>query len=587
MMKPTLLILLTAVACGGSSPSPTAPLENPARSSAFPTRAELRELAEKDVGRRPLEANEVVVETWEFVNAATAEVGVVPAELTTPWELALEKQAATANVAASAAMQCVAREIGQFHLDHGALPSRDLRRFVASWCGSASSELSVRTLSSDVAADATEQQLVEAWSESVDKMLAESVKGANREAGIWFGQKDGHAALLLVVGTARVKLSQVARVPDEYGRITLEGELLAPAGSVRALVNKGKFGVARCARDPFIILPRFRVLCAPDPSDAVSRIEIAAFPPGRVLGSTVMDVVIWPAGEAPSRYERSRYGDPLPVKPKDEVEQIILEIVNGIRSSAGLEPLEFATKQSDLASKLAPHYFTAQLGYSDPLLADKIALGMMGGWDVGVRLRRGWFSSRLVSGTDDVSALLSSMVASPFGREVLLNPEARHLAVGAVVQPVGKILGAMVSTYAELGDIDREEAAAAAQRRLTEQRSMSSLKPPGRLVQALEIIEKAGAKVHDSGRNPNSALSDAIAEAAAQLGVGVKGWVIRGTAMEELEFPRELLEMDDVVVAMSVAVHQPEGEPWAGFVVLVLAAEPTERLDQIKLPGSP
>ena len=80
---------------------------------------------------------------------------------------------------------------------------------------------------------------------------------------------------------------------------------------------------------------------------------------------------------------------------------------------------------------------TARLGQADPLVADKVTLGVLAGWQVGVPVIDANFTALMVLGTKDPAALLAALLAHPQGRKTLLDPQGTRLAIGVLEAPNG------------------------------------------------------------------------------------------------------------------------------------------------------
>src|SRR6185295_734223 len=75
---------------------------------------------------------------------------------------------------------------------------------------------------------------------------------------------------------------------------------------LQGLATAGPFGVRHCVADPGVTLPRFSLTCDVERGDPAARIEIAAFPPGRILGPIVLSLLVWPAGAPGATFVRPR-----------------------------------------------------------------------------------------------------------------------------------------------------------------------------------------------------------------------------------------------------------------------------------------
>src|SRR6185503_8794253 len=280
------------------------------------------------------------------------------------------------------------------------------------------------------------------------KEIQSILKEGGQDAGIFFGRKAGLAVVALAVSHRRLLLEKNPMVPGPDGKVVVRGGLLQPAASIRAAINRGRFGFAKCARDPSVKLPRFSFECPALPEDEAAWLEVAAFPPGRILGSNVMEMLVWPAGKPGKTYVRLAQAKASAAPAEAPSLPDLVQSINDMRKEAGLSPLRLADQESRTASLLAPHYFAAISGAEPETTADQVALGLRAGWDVDGTVRYGTFVSTWVKDAASFGDVLRSALARPFGREALLDPAAERVAIGTVAADKDQVLAAVLSTYA-------------------------------------------------------------------------------------------------------------------------------------------
>jgi hypothetical protein len=361
------------------------------------------------------------------------------------------------------------------------------------------------------------------------------------------------------------------------GHVVVRGELLLQASHLVGLVNAGRFGVRHCVADPQLRLPHFALTCDVEPQDPSSRLEIAAFPPGRVLGPVVLSLLVWPAGTPGDSFTRP--GTPGAAPAGADVPGALAASINQARAEAHLPPLELAPAQSQTAARLAPHYFAALLGAEPELVADKVVLGVRAGWDVGAPLRYGQFTSGVVLSGGDVARLVASVLDRPGGREALLDPEATRLAVGTIAAGnEQKVLAAVFGTYALFAGRDDPRDVERVVERLTALRARQGRPAAHRLTSAEPDIAAAARRVAAEGRDPTDALNDALETTAERTHGSVRGWWVDAAKLDELELPAELLQAPTLNLAIAVTHYRREGEPWTRYVVVLVVATPQQTL---------
>ena len=582
-----IALVAFAAGCGARAPSgagvTTAAASAPAaRKSQFPSREKVTALGDGAPTPTLADADARVVAAWTLTGPLPPIAGdalIVP-------EAPIEKKlAALVDGGAghaptsghgvtsrahliSRAMQCTARELGQFFLLHGAMPPVRLERFIAGACGAPNDRVDARWLSGEVPPDATAHTLPESWQSSVDDIVAEGFPAGPHAIGGWVGVVAGRA-VVLVVSTSRAALvTPVGRRPASPGVVTVEGMVFTRFASLEALVTQGSHGYADCLLDEAVELPRFRALCPTVPDDREARIDIAGFEPGRVLGRQLLSIVVWPSGEPVNQYAPAR----APVAATDPVDMTvalssrILGAVNARRVAAGHVALTIASEQSAIAQSLVGPYFAAVLGQAPEIEADQIALGLLAGWEVPEMVAEGRFTSTTFDHSDDVGALVSEMLERPSARRTLFDEAARFAAVGAIGTRDPDGLAAVMTTYRPV----RLDAAAADAERVFARIAATR---GGRTTRRSKAVEEGAAVLTDgliSGKlAPSAAIQKLLEAMSHSTHRAVQGWVWIGSDLDNLDLPQTVLADGELEVAVVVGYTRRPDHPWGLVVVLI------------------
>jgi hypothetical protein len=547
-------------------------------STQFPTPSELQQIAAPAQARWLVLAERRDVPEWTLEEPVPEGDAQSPATSSSPFDRELEIAALTnmPPLARTQAMACAARELGRFYLQHGGSPVEGLQWYILSVCGSVASRIRTAFLYGTVPESVPMERLAEQWRPQVRPLISSALKGGRYDrVGLWFGRGNGQAVVIVVVGESRAEFSTLSRVPDAKGRVKIEGRLKKDAQMVRALVNHGRFGVEECDLDSSVELPRFAISCPVDRSDPETCISISAFPPGRVLGDRILYHVVWPAGVRTRRYVRPPRPTSMKVTSAEQMPEVILRAVNDVRREAKMPEVRFERDQSKTAGRLAPIYLLAITGQEPPETADKVALGMMAGWDVSGVVRQGRVSGAFTSQTQDVGDLLGAALEEPGGRYTLLDPKARAIAIGPVLHKEGDetLLGALVGTYSFF-DANEDHAAAtkAAYEKLVESAKRHGVKGVTYSGDLARVAEESAAAVQKGDWSPEHALRNALGAAAGlNPGLQVTGMCLEVSELDQLEFQEEFFESGSMQVGMAVTHYKPSDWPWGRYVVLVLA----------------
>jgi hypothetical protein len=564
-------------------------------SGQFPSAEELGNLAARPPADRIAADDVADVAQWRLTGPLPDGVAVTAHPPASAWDQLLDQEVSRrAGLAfASESAHCVAREAGLFYLATRGRPAPALEQFIAGRCGLAATDSSTGYRWGDVPADFSDERVLGQWRDAVldDVGKALGSAGGPTLVGLWYGRKDGRAVVSWLVSRRRVQIDPLPLVPPG-AQVVVRGELLIAASHLEGLANAGRFGVHHCIADPAVPLPRFALTCDVDAADRAAQIEVAAFPPGRILGPIVLSLVVWPAGTPGDSFERPVLAGAAPAPcaagaASGDVPGALTACINQARAEAQLAPLALAPAQSQTATRLAPHFFAALAGAEPELLADKVVLGLRAGWDVGAPLRYGQFTSGLIhGGSAEIDRLVASVLDRPSGREALLDPDARQLAVGTVAGGGGggggggpRALGAVFGTYTPFDGRDDPGDVQRVLQRLADLRARQGRGAPARLSSSVEgDVSAAAHRIASDGRDPTSALNDALEATAARTHGAVRGWWVDADKLDQVELPPEILQAPVLHVAVAVSHYRRKDEPWTRYVVVIVVATPEQTL---------
>jgi len=520
----------------------------------------------------------IEVERWELQGPFPETVGEVRHAARTPWEEVLQQVADQRPGLAllSDSMGCSARELGLFVLDKLGQPPEALRRFIMARCGASVMSLTMAYLAAEVPTSISEKQLFREWAKPLTQLLTDDLGTGNRSVGIWFGRVERRAVLMFVSGERMVHLDATSMRPDSEGRIRLNGELLVPAERLKAMQNLGRFAYSGCTIDAEIALPKFAIDCEPRVSNEPAWIALEVFPAGRVQSSPVLQMLAFPASNPSKTYVRRSREKAAVVTDATEASLELLRMLNAVRQKGRLAPVELAVEESGMATHLAPHYFAAMMGLAPETMADTVMLGLEAEWAAGSIVRDTHFTAVFVPEARDLAEVLDAALEMPTGRETLLNPDVRKVAIGPLLLPHHGVVAAVFSAC-ELFDEERHNAdAEKVIERLTrvlETRSHTS-------VQHLDGLAQPAARAANmilAGENgPVEALEYFVAEGARLSDGPVEGWVMRAASLEAIEFPPDLVARDGFRVAVAVA-RTHSSDPSTRYIILLVATHTTVR----------
>jgi hypothetical protein len=546
----------------------------------FPSRDELKNLAQRPAADRTQQGPWADVEKWDLTGPLPDQASDMPATADGPWNglLAEVAKSRPGLLMASSSANCTARELGVFFAAKRAHPAGSLQRFIAARCGMTGTlQITHGYRYQEARGEVDERALFAEWAAMLKDGLQKAVGSSHGPhlVGIWFGQRDGIALASWVVVPRQARVDPIAMVPGADGQVVVRGEVLSRAERVEGLINRGAYGFGRCEADEKVRMPQFSLRCQVDPSDTSANVQIAAFEPGRVLGHTVVSLIVWPKGEIGSSYRRPSLSSNVDMasKPSAQVASDLVSLIGQVRNQAGMKALRFSEAESQTARRLAPHYFAALAGLESEEIADQIVLGLRAGWEVGAPLHVGQFTYGSMEGTDSTSRLISETLEAPSGREALLDPEVDHLAVGVIGGPGQGFVGALFGTYATFEPGDLRSHAEKLHRRLDDLRAQKGLPRAEALPQVEADLSAVTRQVSSGELSANEGLSRALSVAAERTQASVRAHFVDAFDLDHVEIPNELVTMRSPRVAVSVGHYQPKNDPWRRFIVYFVAVD--------------
>lgn len=522
----------------------------------FPPRAELQKVALRVATLDTAKHDRVVVETWTLVGPFPSEAVITPVKPSTAWEQALQQAVPAVGNALTADLQCVAREVAHFMAIRKDYPGKSLQKFIERRCATTAARVRLTSLTGELPDKLSEAEWISQWKDDLAK-LAQPI-GVPDLAGLSVQREGKFGVMVLASADVFARFSQPVPLVGTTGSVVVRGRLgMGGAERIGALINKGALSVAECKTLDALSPPEFAFECPVEAGDVRTTLELVKWEPGRILGTELASFTLWPKGAPVSVWQRPTGSGDVP---KGLFNTRFLAAVNELRAGSGLSQLKLSEPQSATAGLLAPHYFAASFGEGDALDADRIALGMMAGWDVGQDIVSSGFGSEWLSGTRDLAVYLEFVLDSPYERKAVTEPRATLLAVGSVESSASS-LAAIFSTYVPLGKFDRKEAEIAIITRLNQMRLDRKLglaqwtlwpQDEGAVVEANLGAKRWG---------PNDAANYALEKTAEVAKGRVTGYVQLVDDLDNFQFPPEVLSRPDINVFLAVGVYR--GDEWA------------------------
>ncbi|MDJ0852656.1 MAG: hypothetical protein QNK04_30170 [Myxococcota bacterium] len=566
----------------GEEPTPPPAAEAPdagapPQGRGFPSPEQLEQLRDAPPPGQVFRLDARPVDEWRLAGPFPKQVGAIPHTDDSPWgELLSDVVARRAGLVASTeAMHCVARELGRFFLAHRGRPSESLKRFIMGRCHATVADVAFGYVDGRVPPRFDEAELFSHWRGAVETTIERAARGGPRSVGIWFGHEGGQAVAMVAYGRREVLVEPFDPFAGEDHRVQIRGEALEPSVRVSTLVNRGRFGVASCERREGVEPPRFDFTCEVDPKDPAAAVALSVTPPERLLSRAGLSLLVWPGKSTVDVYRAPRYAEPRTVAEDSAVAKTFVELLNGVRSEAGLEKVQLDPVQSEAARELAPHFFAAVFDQAPEFTADLVVLGMIAGWGVDGVVESGHFSAAWVVRSNDLGRLLSNALEYPVSREALLAEGIDRVAVGSLLDTTSgsEALAAVFGTYSLFSAETHAEIAQRVYERLDAERTRKGMGEARRLGELEGLFQRAASMVGGGGE-PADAMNMLLRESVDVLRAPVSGWVAEVSDLDQIEFPQEYLSSPTLRVGVAVTHKRREGEPWGHYVVMLVVSDP-------------
>jgi hypothetical protein len=538
--------------------------QSAAEGPQFPSRTDLNEIMRRPRSGAPREHQKTVaVEEWQPL--AAEQQPSSDAE-------ALLKRVADAkrqDLAISPQLSCAAREAAGFFAQHRAWPDQQLEAHIAGVCGATQLGLGLAVWAAPLEAIADAAGRSD-WYTAIAQQLSESLPLEANVGGAAEIADSTHGVFVTALAIEQITWEKVSTVADAEGRVELAGSVRMPAAFVHGLSNVGAYSVKGCESDLQVAAPRFRMTCQLDANDSSAWVSLQVLPPGRVLEHAAARLLLRREGTPLTFTAATKNLAPETVTDPRVFTERLIALVNKTRVAARLPTLRLEQRQSVTSAQLAPHYFQSESPVDGT--ADKIALGVMAGWDVPGTIRSGNLFTGSLTGSRDPRRWLSYTLQQPIARAVLLDPEASSIAIGPVVEQRSDSVAAIVSTYRLHKSDDHRADVEHFVQRLNKARSDLGLPPVA--VLSAPGVSQAAASVKSS-HDPKDALQDAMETVARGGEPGVQGFYVEVTDVEHIVFPPALLQ-PVVTLAVSAAHHRYPEAAWGTLTLLVVLVNSPE-----------
>lgn len=467
-------------------------------------------------------------------------------------------------------MQCFAEELGRFVLAHGNPPAKDIEAFIAARCGT-----TVMHPSFEVEREGLfppEGFVLPRDRDGLGTLVGSLPAGAHM--GVWIGREGEHTMQALAFGVPEVELEPLPVASGREGWVELRGRLWWEPESLVGYSTLGAWGSSHCqplhgaAASP----PSFALRCPVSPQDEQAVIELHAVPRGRLLGRTVLRVVVSPRGSVPNAYRAPTLS--LPVSKGEHDQTAMVTAINALRHDAGLRPVSAAAGQTQVVDRLLPHLLAAVDDPTQAELADQITLGIIAGWRVEGSVRSGQFLLGTSHHDWSLERELAAQLFSPAARAHLLDPDTATLAYAAVADDALGMRRSLVAGYRLFVDRDYSAEITAFYDLVDRQRAVRGLAPILRVDAEKDraLLLRTAERVRKGQLEPGAAMDQLLQHYVDENSRSFQGLMLHPYTLEgwSPELEGDLVTAGQVAAAVVVSHWSPPGSAWGRQLVLVV-----------------
>lgn len=545
----------------------------------FPGRESLAAIAGKPMPHMEIPKTAPAMDEWNSQQVSQGNEATGVWQATSDWDKVfasvidgLAKKPRLTN-----AMACVAQEMGRFYLEHNALPDQSLERFIVASCGNWVPHVNAGYVTLEVPESMTDADIYTNAGPKFRPLLEKDFPPAADLAGFWFGRRGKQVAAFVASAREPATITSFASTPNDQGEILIEGRNDA-AQYFTGFINHGSSKAVPCDVDISVRAPSFRIVCHMEAQDETAWIQLLAVPPKRALGTVFAQTLVRRSVDAKPRYAAIKYGDAAPIKTPQEFTSKVIVSLNKARETAGLTKVSLAKAESATAATVASHYFASAFGADAPQQADVIALGLLAGWDVGGMIRNASFVSNSAA-TLDANRWLSMALEMPIGRNTLFDPDIEQVAFGPAVVAAEGHTSAVAIGYRFHHDKDHGTDEQALFSRVMQSRKRMGMSPPTRILNFVPILDEELIKVQQGVDSLEDATNRAMQRCVESTHMGMSGFVIQASSLDELQLPDKLLRQKALRMDIGVTHFKAPGAAWAQYAVVVLFATDTATTD--------
>ncbi|RAL19985.1 hypothetical protein DL240_19230 [Lujinxingia litoralis] len=567
----TTLVCLTTLlsACGASN----ANQRNTGEMAALdlPDAQKVHELASAPAPELDLSelAGPEPAERWELVAPLPNYFGHQPRQQTESWERSFVEQVDALNdTHRSEASACVARQNAHYVRHTRRLPDRELRGFINARCGWVGENHVIEAFFFEGTVPLDQVAEMEAQKSETFFKKARNANRGPLDVGLFIGPVDGQVVVTRVAAPRNITLAP--RPMSAGARGTLEGRVHDTDAYefVHAAVTDGDLQARNCERDPAVRFPAFRFHCGGTAHDeqgrtffefALSRRDSPWADHG-YLGLFASDL-------NNLSYTSTAARIPAADDATDEFDRLSRQL-NDIRTSASMDPVQIARRQSGTLNRLFPHLLDATRR-NDNAAAELYIGAIIAGWDIDEPILSGDLLMRH-SAHADASKTMASLMISPMARLVLFDERLSHLALASVRGMNATSLA--IGGYNRVPQLSGQEVVERALHTINSARQAAGNRPifdSENYQQAATLLSQA---IIDGKTTPQQASERVVKAMVNNLDSSVRYWTLTTDDLDAFPIPEDIVTARLLRATVIAAPYQHPDDAWSIYRVIIMYA---------------
>jgi hypothetical protein len=312
-----------------------------------------------------------------------------------------------------------------------------------------------------------------------------------------------------------------------------------------------------------VLVPGFRLICPVGRDLPFAQISLLELVEGQTSFLDVQRLLVAPSGGG-TRFALPEVGEPS--DPTLPVELQTVELLNRVRTKAGLEPVVLHEPSQAFAGGAA--LFSAQVASTDPRWSE-LFNGLRAGWFISEAHLTGSRNGLRLPRKEGVSGVVASMLINPRMRKQALDPRTRFVSLGVHDGRYTRTVESIWFKGIDESASTRPDAARFIER-VNEMRAVQGLAPAQRAgKRQREALEGAAVAV-GMGLHPRQALEEARSELGRWTRDPIGTYIYSFDELSMNQMSAGFFSARNIVLDVAVVPYREPSVPFTYYRALML-----------------